>query len=214
MNSLKLFSAVALALVAVTVLIVPLPVGAKVTIFTVLAFIGVFTFVEGNGKGKTFAAIVVALLALYLGLTVQRGILLTISGNWAGAVLGVSLIVLPALGAWAMVREIIFGSRIQQLGQEMAEAGLLPEDNLPRHPSGRIKRQDADRQFETYQAAVEANPASWQNWFNLSLAYDASGDRKRARSAMRDAISLYAGKPPEHLRSLETSASPQEMAER
>ncbi|QRZ61088.1 hypothetical protein [Rothia sp. ZJ932] len=194
MNSLKLFSATAIVLVALTVLLLPLPQGAKITVFMVLAFVGVFTVIEGRGRGKLFAAIVIALLTLYLGVTVQRGILLMTSGEWVGVVLGMSLIVLPVIGAWAMIREIIFGSRIQTMAEEMAAQGLLPEDTIERHPSGRMVRQDADAQFEKYRRAAEENPEKWQNWFNLSLAYDASGDRKRARSAMREAIALRAGK--------------------
>lgn len=200
MNSLKIFSVFALCLVALTVLVLPLPQGALVTVFMILACVGVFIFVEGTGRGKLFAGIVIALLTLYLGVTLQRGYLLVTGGGWAGVLLGLSLIVLPIVGAWAMIREIIFGSRIQGMGEEMAAAGLLPEDNLQRHPSGRIVREDADAQFERFQQAVEAEPGSWQNWFNLSLAYDAAGDRKRARAAMRDAIALKSGKIPRSLK--------------
>lgn len=200
MNSLKAFSAVALALLAITVMIFPLPTGGKITVFVVLACVGVFAFVEGSGKTKTFAGIVIALLVLYLGVTAQRGVLLLTSGSLVGIVLGLSLVVLPIVGAWAMVREIIFGARIQSMADEMAASGELPHDNYQRTAAGRINRADADTQFATYQRAVEEHPERWQNWFNLSLAYDASGDRKRARSAMRDAISLKAGKIPAHLK--------------
>lgn len=199
MNSLKAFSAIALVLLALTVLLLPLSTGSKITIFMVIACVGIFAFVEGSGKTKTFAGIVIALLVLYLGVTAQRGVLLMMSGSAVGVVLGVSLLVLPIVGAWAMIREIIFGARIQSMADAMAQAGELPQDNYQRTAAGRISRTDADAQFATFQRAVEQNPERWQNWFNLSLAYDASGDRKRARSAMRDAITLRAGKIPVHL---------------
>jgi Flp pilus assembly protein TadD len=38
---------------------------------------------------------------------------------------------------------------------------------------------------------VEADPDSWARWFELAVAYDNAGDRKRARSAMRRAIALH-----------------------
>ena len=39
----------------------------------------------------------------------------------------------------------------------------------------------------------------WRAWFRLALAYDAAGDRKRARRAMRDAVALDRGRPAHHL---------------
>jgi Flp pilus assembly protein TadD len=38
---------------------------------------------------------------------------------------------------------------------------------------------------------AEADPGNWRVWYRLALAYDAAGDRTRARSAVRHAISLY-----------------------
>jgi Flp pilus assembly protein TadD len=42
---------------------------------------------------------------------------------------------------------------------------------------------------------VEQDPASWRAWFRLGLAYDASGDRRRARGAIRRAIALQGAEP-------------------
>jgi Flp pilus assembly protein TadD len=44
--------------------------------------------------------------------------------------------------------------------------------------------------FPSYRAAVDADPENWRTWFRLALAYDASGDRRRARWATRTAIRL------------------------
>jgi len=63
-------------------------------------------------------------------------------------------------------------------------------DDLPKLPSGRADPALADAQFPPYKVAVEAEPESWQAWFRLGLAYDASGDRPRARWATREAIRL------------------------
>ena len=64
--SLRLWSALACILLAVTVLLLPVPFGARAFILGVLLFSGVFMVVDAGGKGKTFAALTVALLGLYL----------------------------------------------------------------------------------------------------------------------------------------------------
>ena len=193
--SLRLWSALACILLAATVLLLPVPFGARAFILGVLLFRGVFLVVDAGGKGKTFAALTVALLGLYLLFTAQRGVMLIVSGNIAGTVLGVGLLLLPAVGAWALVREIIFGARIQKLADELAAAGKLPEDTLPRSPSGRVDKSAAAQEFEKFALAVEDAPDDCASWFNLSCMYDACGERKRARAAMRNAVSLHRGRP-------------------
>jgi predicted TPR repeat methyltransferase len=75
-----------------------------------------------------------------------------------------------------------------------AEGGL-PVDNLPRTPAGRIVRAAADAEFEKYRVEAEVAPEDWRSWFRLSCAYDAAGDRKRARESMRDAVRLFRAQP-------------------
>ena len=52
-----------------------------------------------------------------------------------------------------------------------------------------------DRPLQTFFAQVfartEAEPESWEAWYLLSFAYDAAGDRKRARSGLRRAAALF-----------------------
>lgn len=194
LTSLRLWTVTACALLACTVLLLPLPLGIRASILGVLIFSGVFMAVDAGGKGKTFAALTVSLLGLYLLFTVQRGIVLIASGNIAGILLGIGLLLLPAVGAWALVREIIFGARIQRMAQELDEQGKLPEDTLPRSPSGRVDRGAAVAELEKFADTVEADPDSWEAWFNLSCIYDVCGERKRARAAMRNAISLRRGR--------------------
>ena len=67
----------------------------------------------------------------------------------------------------------------------------LPVDDLPHLPSGRTVRDAADEEFPSYAAAAAAEPESWRAQFRLGLAYDASGDRRRARASIREAIRLY-----------------------
>ena len=196
MKSLKIFVACAIAVGLLSVLALPLPTASKIFVLSALAFSAVFVFIDSTGKGKTFAAITVAALVLYLLVTFQRGILLILSGSIPGILLGIGLIVLPVIGAWAMVREIFFGARVQQMADEMMDAGALPEDHLPRTTAGRIDRQAADKEFEKFRNQLESDPENWHHWFNISALYGVAGDRKRARKSMRTAIALRAGQSP------------------
>ncbi|AAT89405.1 hypothetical protein ATY41_09710 [Leifsonia xyli subsp. xyli] len=131
------------------------------------------------------------LLLVYLALVVQRAILLLVSGKPIGVAMGVALLVLPVIAAWAIGRELLFGARTEQLVKLMAAEGALPVDDLPHRASGRPLRDAADAEFPQYKAEVEAQPESWRAWFRLGLAYDASGDRRRARAALRESIGLW-----------------------
>ena len=134
-----------------------------------------------------------ALLALYLVFIVQYGFVLLAIGEPVATAMGVALLVLPLVGAWALALELRFGFRSERLlGILRAENGL-PVDDLPRLPSGRAEHEAADAAFPHYKAEVEDDPESWRAWLRLGLAYDASGDRRRARWATREAIRLERG---------------------
>jgi tetratricopeptide (TPR) repeat protein len=150
------------------------------------------------------AAILMALLLLvYLVLVTQRAVLLLLTGEPVGVAMGVALFVLPVIAAWAIGRELLFGARTERLVRQLDAEGDLPVEELPTRASGRPLRDAADEQFPQYRAEVEAAPESWRAWFRLGLAYDASGDRRRAREALRQAIRLErtdakAGEKPAH----------------
>jgi Flp pilus assembly protein TadD len=76
------------------------------------------------------------------------------------------------------------------LGERLAAEGGLPADDLARRPSGRVERAAADEVFARRRAEAEAAPDDWRSWFRLGIAYDDAGDRRRAREAMRRAITL------------------------
>lgn len=141
-------------------------------------------------KGRFAAVVMSALLVLYLALVVQLAIRLIAVDNAISKALGIALLVLPLLGAWALVAEILFGLRTQRLVRQLDVAGELPVDSLPKRTSGRPERAAADAEFPRYKAEVEADPGSWKAWFRLGLSYDASGDRPRARRSLRRAIAL------------------------
>ena len=141
-------------------------------------------------KGRIAVIVMALLLVFYLVLVGWRAVLFVQSGDPVGILIGVALIVLPFIGAWALVREISFGIRCERLVHQLDAEGALPVNDLPSRPSGRPYRDAADAQFPQYQEAVDAAPQDWRAWFRLGLAYDASGDRRRARSALRTAMAL------------------------
>jgi hypothetical protein len=137
---------------------------------------------------KRVVAVLVVVFVVYAGLVGWRGVLLVAEGGTVPVLLGLAVIVFPLVGLYVVWRELRFGLATQTLARELEAAGELPVDDLPRRPSGRPERAAADAAFEVRKAAVEAAPSDWRAWFALATAYDAAGDRRRAREAMRTAI--------------------------
>jgi hypothetical protein len=135
--------------------------------------------------------VMAALLVIYLVFVTNYAIALITSSEPIAKVMGFALIALPAIGAWVLAADLLFVVRGERLLSALGSEGGLPVDTLPRLPSGRIDATAADAEFPTYQAEVEADPQSWRAWLRLGLAYDASGDRRRARWATRRAIALH-----------------------
>ncbi|WP_247048657.1 hypothetical protein [Arthrobacter rhizosphaerae] len=148
-----------------------------------------------KSRTKIWVGAVTLLLVFYLVVAFQRSVLLLLDPNLVAKAIGAGYLVLPVIGAWALIRELMFGARTEQMAKVLEAEGGLPVDNLPRTPAGRIIREAADLEFEKYREEAEAAPGDWRSWFRLSCAYDAAGDRKRARASMRDAVKLFRGMP-------------------
>ena len=141
-------------------------------------------------KVRAGVIVMATLLALYLLFALYYGLLLIGTGEPIAVAIGVALLVLPAIALGAMIAEVVFAFRAQRLGQRLEAEHALPDEQLPLTRSGRIERAAADEVFPRYREAVEQNPDDWRPWYRLALAYDASGDRRRARWATRQAIKL------------------------
>src|SRR5690625_1559456 len=141
-------------------------------------------------KTKIAVGLLTALTLLFAVLAIWSAIGFLSADHWIAKVIGACVIAIVLIGMWALVRELRFGASTEKLARILESEGLLPEDNLPRI-RGRIDRDAADKDFEPYRAETESAPESWRSWYRLGLAYDAAGDRKRARAALRDAITLY-----------------------
>ncbi|OLT46817.1 hypothetical protein BJF88_04315 [Cellulosimicrobium sp. CUA-896] len=137
------------------------------------------------------ALLVTALLALYVWAVAGRAVALVRTGEPVAVGIGAAVLVLPVLVIGLVAREMRLAVTVQRMADELAASGRLPADDLPRSPGGRIDRAAADAAFGPYRDAVEADPESWAAWYHLAFAYDASGDRRRAREALRRAAGLY-----------------------
>lgn len=144
---------------------------------------------------KLGAAISIALLAVYVVLLSNWAINMIATGSAIGVVMGLLVFTFPILGLWVIFRELKFGIRVEAMGKELEDAREWPVFQLVLRPSGRPTKESANENFETYAKLAEKAPNNWKSWFALSLAYDACGDRPRARKAMASAIKLYKLKP-------------------
>lgn len=133
-----------------------------------------------------------------VGLVVAFGYLLYLGGGMiAGSEhlamrgLGVGIILLTAVGAWATWAIVRNGFELQKISAAAAAEGIeLDLDGLDRRPSGRLEHHAADALFDRISAEYQAAPEDWRTNYRLARAYDHAGDRLRAREVMRTAIDL------------------------
>lgn len=145
-----------------------------------------------NARTRAILGVVTmsALLVLYFVFVGVRAVALISSGGVVPVLMGIAMLILPIIGVWALWREIRFGRESTRLADRLDAEGLMPEEPVATLPSGRPVREDADAAFPRYRAETEADPDSWSSWMRLGIVYDACGDRKRARGAIRQAIRL------------------------
>lgn len=123
---------------------------------------------------------------LYLGWT-----MITSSEHVAMRGLGVGIILLTAVGAWATWAILRNGVELQQISAAAAAEGVeLDISGLDHRPSGRLEHEAADALFDQVSAEYQASPQDWRTNYRLARAYDHAGDRIRAREVMRVAMSL------------------------
>ncbi len=141
-------------------------------------------------RAKIGALVMSALLLVYVILLANTAITLFATGVFVAQIMGLLIITFPLIGVWAIVVELRFGIATEKLVARVESSGTWPDLGIETRPSGRAVRSSADAAFAKWSAAAAENDTDFQAWFNLSLAYDACGDRRRARAAMRKAIAL------------------------
>jgi cytochrome c-type biogenesis protein CcmH/NrfG len=142
-------------------------------------------------RQQLLIALMCAALLGYIVLLGRTAVVMIGSGRAVAIALGGALLILPAIGVWAMVATLRAGLAHQKLARLAAADGMeLDVSALPRRPSGRIERDAADALFADVRAELEADPRDWRRWYRLARAYDYAGDRSRAREAMKKAVQL------------------------
>jgi hypothetical protein len=139
---------------------------------------------------KVGALAISGITLIYLALMTNQAITLIQVDSVIAKVMGFALFGMPAVGIWAVIRELRFGLQVESLAKQVRQQDVWPRFDLEFRPSGRPLRASAEKVFAEYAALAANSPNDWHSWFNLSLAYDASGDSRRARAAMRRAIAI------------------------
>lgn len=142
-------------------------------------------------RTQLLVAFMCVALLVYFALLGRLAVAMIGSGRAAAVGLGLAVLIMPAIGLWAMVATLRAGFAHQRLARLIAADGMeLDTSALPRRPSGRIQRDAADALFAAVRTEVEDHPDDWRRWYRLARAYDYAGDRRRAREAMKTAVHL------------------------
>ncbi|MFM8894909.1 MAG: hypothetical protein ACKOE2_05910 [Actinomycetales bacterium] len=110
--------------------------------------------------------------------------------TWAVAIAAVVAALVAGWLTWFVLRRRILIARMTEVLR--AEGHTRPAPRRRRSAPLPI-RDAADVRFTFVLRDVQRSPGDWRSWFRLSLAYSETGDRKRARKAMRRALGLFAG---------------------
>lgn len=134
-------------------------------------------------------------LLVYFALLSRTGVALIRTGTPSALALGVGVLIMPVVGAWAMVATLRAGFAHQRLARRAAADGIeLDVVELPRTPSGRVHRDTAEALVREMRDELDAHPRDWHGWYRLARALDFAGDRRGARQAMCAAVQLHDAK--------------------
>ena len=137
-------------------------------------------------SAKIWALVMAALAVIYVVLLGQKAVLLLLEPSVVAKAMGVALLVLPAIAAWAILTEIRFGIDAERL----ARINSQPQLQFELRPSGKPTKESAAAEFERIKTQVSQDLGNWELWFRLGESYEAAGDRKLARKSVRKAIKL------------------------
>ena len=101
-------------------------------------------------------ALMAAALLVYLAVAIWLAVMFISVGTPVSIGMGITLLVLAPIGAWALVREMMFGFGADRLGRLLDAEGGMPPVETELTPSGRIARADADPLIARYTAEADA----------------------------------------------------------
>jgi len=137
---------------------------------------------------KLWAGVMVLFTLVYLILLGQKGFLLILIGEPLPIAMGIAVLAFPLFALWALYAEVRFGIKAEALAKRAFALGA-PELELEYRPSGRATKESAKAALEQRLMVLE-DSATWIDMLRLGQAYDAAGERKSARAAIRKAIAL------------------------
>ncbi len=137
------------------------------------------------------AAATCAIVAMYFALVAGRALMFIQTDDPVARVLGVALLVLPAIGVWWLGHEWRTGAVVQRMADELERQDRLPIHDGETDERGKLTKSAQVAVFEVARRNVDAHPDEWAAWFHVAYAYDASGDRSMARKSLRHAGDLY-----------------------
>ncbi len=123
-------------------------------------------------NARVIAAVLVLIFVSYILIVGNQVLALIGSGSAAAVFAGSVMVLLPVAGLVAVWRELRFKARVQHMAKTLESQG---------GPVGEVPSTDHEA----------ANPNDWRSWYGLAATYDAEGDHKKARAAMRHALSLF-----------------------
>lgn len=142
-------------------------------------------------KNVIAAVLVTLLLAVFMWAAAVRLAAMIATGHPLMIAIAVAVALVLIAVLYAIYSEWRTAMTVSTMSREFERDGLLVVDDLPRSPGGRIDRTIADEQFVTIREQAQDNPNDPVALYNLAFAYDASGDRKRARATLRAAVKAY-----------------------
>ncbi|SEJ48304.1 hypothetical protein SAMN05421637_1961 [Demequina mangrovi] len=138
------------------------------------------------------AAVATTLLAvLLLGFVTNIAIALLGSSGVIGKLLGVLVLVIPAIAIWYLVHEWRLGITVQRMSTRLESEDRLPRHDGARTAAGRLTEEAALDVYEVARRGVEIAPEDWAAWFHLAFAYDEVKEKAEARKALRHAAALF-----------------------
>lgn len=135
-------------------------------------------------------AVMGAAMLLYVVVAIWLGVMFFSVGTTASIGMGVALVIIAPIGAWALVRELVFGFSADRLGRVLDGEGGMPEAPEQLTPSGRLRHEDVEPLIAQYTTAAEADADDWRARYRLGVVQDSAGRRKDARVSIREAIRL------------------------
>lgn len=142
-------------------------------------------------RSRLVVGILTLVSLFYLVLIGLRGVGLIFEGGLRNVAFGSAVLCIPVIAGGLIIRELRFGYDMLLLGRTLSVEDGIPLDTVDRDAFGRVDVAAADIEWQRRKAIVDQAPEDWRAWFLLAVAYDNARDRKQARTAARQAITLF-----------------------